>query len=186
MSLATTLLTFPVTSLVTCFVTTSQSQMCSAPQRKRFDPPKVRRRFTLRSQAPRHSQSDSIHLKRAEGSLCDLRTRTAPQREARATRPTQSAQRVHFAISKREPRHSEPTHPKHAEGRHSESNSTHPNSGEGSLCGLQMCTAPERPAQSAAPATKFDTQARKYYACHEICTKSSKALRPQRNLHEKL
>ena len=78
---------------LTCFFTTSQSQNTLRAQRKRLSPPKARRGFTARSQ----------HVHRAT---------------ARAIRPTQSAQRVYFAGSKREPRNSEndSTHPKRAEG----------------------------------------------------------------------
>ena len=50
--------------------------MCAAPQRERFDPPKVRRRFTLHVQA--------VHCA-----------------TARAIRLDQSSQRVHFAFAQR-------------------------------------------------------------------------------------
>ena len=80
--------------------------MCTAPQRDRFDPPKVRRGIALRSQ-------------------------NAHRATARASRPTQSAQMVHFARSTCAPRHSE-------------SDSTHPKCAEGSLRFLKMCTAPQR------------------------------------------
>ena len=68
-------------------------QMRAAPQRERFDPPKVCRGFTLRAQ--------NVH-----------------RAAARAIRPTQAAQRVRFACSKCAPRHSESglTYPKCAEG----------------------------------------------------------------------
>ena len=88
---------------------------------------------------------------------------------ARAIRPAQSAERVHFAFSKCAPRHSESDliHPKCADfafsksaPRHSESDSTHP----------KRCACHD-----------ISAQARKYCACHEICTKSSKVLRLPRN-----
>ena len=88
--------------------------MSTAPQRERFDPPKARRGFASRSQ-------------------------NSHRTTARAIRPTQSAQRVHFAFSKCAPRNSE-------------SDSTHPKCAEGSLCVFKMCTAPQRamrPTQSA-------------------------------------
>ena len=111
---------------------------------------------------------------------------------ARAIRPTQSAKRVHFACSKRAPRHSD-------------SNLTRPKCAEGSRRLLKMCTVPQRErfdppkvrkgfasrsqnvhrataraisrSQSDVPATSIYTQAPKYCACHEIRTKSSKAPR---------
>ena len=105
---------------------------CAGPQRERFDPPKVRRGFTLYFQHAR----------------C-----------AKAMRCNQSAQTVHFAFPKNGPRHSESdsTHPKCAEGslcshfafakcapRHSESDSTTLKCAEGSLCIFKKCTAPQR------------------------------------------
>ena len=167
--------------------------MRTAPQRKRFGPPKVRRGFTSHAQnarrttatairpaqsaqrahfafsnrAPRHSESDSTHPKRADGSLCIFKMRTVPQRErcdppkvrrgltlpfqnthratARAIRPTQSAQKVHFTFASATARAIGPT---------------------------QML--------------RLLRHARKYCACHEICTKSSKVRRMPRNLHKKL
>ena len=80
--------------------------MRAAPQREQFDPPKARRGFASRAQ-------------------------NAHRTTVRAIRPTQSAQRVHFAFSKRAPRHSE-------------SDSTHPKCAEGSLCIFKMCAAPQR------------------------------------------
>ena len=47
------------------------------------------------------------------------------------SRPTQGVQKVHFALSKCEPRHSE-------------RDSTHPKCAERSLCDFSMCTAPQR------------------------------------------
>ena len=101
--------------------------MRAAPQRERFDPPKVRRRFTLHFQntiRPTHSAT------------------------ARAIRPTQSAQRARFAFSICAPHHSENDSAHFAFStcapRHSESDSTHPKCAEGSLCIFNMRAAPQR------------------------------------------
>ena len=152
-----------------------------------------------------NSVTSPTHPKSAEGSLCDLKTRTAT---ARATRPAQSAQRVHFAISKCEPRR-DSTHPKRAKGslcvrkgapRHSQIDSTHPKRApmmipvqgpaknnksqdlvskclaEVSLCVLKMRTALQR---ERLDPTKVLRLPRNLQA-------SWKVLRLPRNLHEKL
>ena len=74
--------------------------------------------------APRHSPSDSTRPKCTEGSLYQHVHRAT----ARALRPTQRVQRVHFASSKCAPRHSE-------------SDLTRPKCSDGSLCIGAMCAA---------------------------------------------
>ena len=130
--------------------------------------------FAISKCAPGHGESDS---------LCDLKMRTAPQRDrfdppkfalrsqtahratARATRLAQSAQRVHFAISKC---------PKSARGFtlrspnahcHSESDSTH---------------------QSAAPATKSTRKLESTAPATKSAQKDLKCGARPRNLHEQL
>ena len=140
-------------------------RMRAVPQRDRFDPPKVRRWFTLRAQ-------------------------NAHRATARASRPAQSAQRVHFAISRCEPRHSE-------------SDLTHPKRTKGSQKVHRATARAIRPAKARRGFTLQSPNAHhaaaralrlprllhaswKHCACHEICTKSSKVLRLPRNLHEQL
>ena len=148
--------------------------MCTAPQRDRFDPPKVRRRFALRSQ-------------------------NAHRATARAIRPTQSAQKVHFACSKCAPRHSgsdltrmlkmraapqrervDP--PKVRRGFASPSQNAHRTTARAiSVSQSDVPATKSTPrCQSTAPATKFARKAPKCRACHEIQPKRSKVLRLSR------
>ena len=126
-------LAFRVTSLVTCFVTTSRS---------------LRRGFTVRFQNAHRATARSIRP---------------------MTRPAQSAQRVRFAISKCEPRHSE-------------SDSTNPKPAEGSVCDLKMCAEPPQREQFDPPKvrrglTLCDLQMR------TMPQRPVKVLRLPRNLH---
>ena len=79
-------------------------KMRTAPQRERFDPPKVRKGFALRSQNARRATAISLSQSDA---LATKPTPSAHRATARAIRPTQSAQRVRFARSKCAPRHSD-------------------------------------------------------------------------------
>ena len=124
MSGATTLLAF-LSSRVSSRL--RDLKMCSAPRRKRFNPAKVSLCDLNMCTAPQRDRFDPLKVRRG----CALRAQNAHRATARATRPAQSSQRVHFAISQCEPRRSESdsTHPKHAKGSH---------------CDLKMCTAPQR------------------------------------------
>ena len=90
-------------------------KMRTAPQRERFDLPKVRRGF-VKTCLPRNLHPGALKM------------RTAPQRE-RFDPP--KVQTVRFACSKCAPRHSE-------------SDLTHPKCAEGSFRMLKMRTAPQR------------------------------------------
>ena len=114
---------------------------------------------------------------------------------ARAVRPTQSAQRVHFAFSTCAPRHSESdlTHPKCAEGPLSSFNAPnvrrgftlqnfqkwtapHPKCAEGtlhSLCICKMCAAPQQ--ERFHPPTE-----RRRFALHvqKVRRATARAIRP--------
>ena len=178
------------------------------------------------------AQNDSARPKHTEGSLCDLNMCTTPQRDqfdppkqsaqrfalrsqnahratARATRPAQSAQRVQFAISKCEPRHSErfDTPKARSEVRFACLRRTPPQPerfdlpkarrrftlrAENAHRATARATRPNESAapatksarklESAAPATKSARKALKCCAFHEICTKSSKVLRLSRKI----
>ena len=85
-------------------------KMRTAPQRERFDPPKVRRGFASRSQNVRRATARAISLSQSDAlatKSTPRRTQNAHRATARTIRHTQSAQRVRFACSKCAPRHSE-------------------------------------------------------------------------------
>ena len=137
-------------------------KMRTAPERERFDPPKVRRGLTSRSQ--------NVH-----------------RATARAIRPTQSAQRVHFLFSKvcTAPQRERCDPPKVRRGftlhslcapRHSESDWDHPKCANGSLCIFNKCTAPQREQVDPSKVLRLPRHGRA----------SSKVRRLPRNLHEKL
>ena len=126
--------------LVTCFVTNS-----------RFSPSTVR------------SQNVHCATARATRPAQSAQSQNVSRTTARETRPTQSGhtQRVHFAISKCAPRHSE-------------SDSTHQRAAP--------ATKSARKLESTAPATESARKALKCCVCHEICTQSSEVLRLSRKI----
>ena len=161
-SIVTPLVTSVVTSLVTCFATsvvttlllslviTSNASLIMCLDAPRITTPShlpscllwsvmslatTLPAFRVSSQlrdlkmCPAPSESDSAHPKGFT-----VRSQHVHRATARSMRPTQSAQRVRFAISKCAPRHSK-------------SDSAHPKCAEGWLCALNMRAI--RPTQSA-------------------------------------
>ena len=141
MSLATTLLAFRVTPLVTCSVATSRSQNVLRATAKAIQPTQSvqRARCAISKCESHHIEIDSTHPKCA--ALCDLKMCTAPGRE-RPDPPkvrrgfilqshnVSRTTRVQFACCKCAPGHSE-------------SDSIHPKCAEGSPCDLKMRAAPQ-------------------------------------------
>ena len=157
MSLATTLLAFRVT----CIVTTSRSQnVLPTTRRKQFNPSKARR-----------GAISNVHRATARSIRPAQSAQNAHRATARATRLAQSAQRVHFAISKCEPRRSE-------------SDSTRPKRAKGSLCDLKMCTAPQRERFNPPKVRRgFTLQSPNAHHAASRATRPLKVLRLPRNLH---
>ena len=112
--------------------------------------------FAISKCAPRHGESDPTRPKRADGSVCDLKMRTAPQRE-RFDQP-----KVRRRLSLRSP------NAHRATGR-----ATRP---------IKVLRLPRNLHESTAPATKSARKALKCCACHEMCTNSSKVLRLSRKM----
>ena len=129
-------------------------KMCTAPQRDRFDPPKVRRGFTLQAQNVLRST-------------------------AKAIQPIQSAQRVHFAISTCAPRHSESDSTVHfavSKCAPRAARSTRP------LKVLRVPQNVRSSWKVLRLPQNMNQKALKCCASHEICTNSSKVLRLSRKL----
>ena len=181
-------------------------KMRTAPQRERPTQSAQRVHFAFSKCAPHHSESDSIHPKCAESSLCIFKT--VHRATTRAMRPTQSAHRVHFACSKYAPRHSETdsTRPKCAENslcihfaltlhlqslRRATARAIGPAQSAQRVLFAFSKGAPRHSESSSTRPKCCDchdigAQARKYCACHGICTKSPKVLHLPRNLHKNL
>ena len=190
---------------VSCFVTTSRSQNVPRAQRKRFSPPN-RVHCAISTCAPRHSKIDSTHRKCAEGSLCDVKMRAAPQRE-RFDPPKVRRGFASHAQKRTAPQRERLDPPKVRRGFASRSQNVHRATARaiGPAQSAQMCSpsqnvhrataraislsqsdvpatksTPRRP--STAPAAKCELKAPKCRACHEIQPKRSKVLRLSHNL----
>ena len=105
----------------------------------------------------RHSESDSTHPKREEGSLCVLKRCTAPQREQFNPLKAQRGFTCNLQMCTAPQR--ERLDPSAA-----------------------PATEPARKLERAAPATKSARKALKWCACREICRNSSKVLRLSRKI----
>ena len=147
--------------------------MRTSPQRGRFHTPKVRRGFTFHFQnvhratvrvirptqikcaedsrsfskrAPRHSESDSTHLKTETAQRVHFaftsHFQNVHRATARAIRPTRSAQRAHFAFQNTHRATARAIRPTQS----AQGFSLH------SLCICNMCTAPQRERFDPIPA----------------------------------
>ena len=139
-------------------------KMRTAPQRKRFNPPKARRGFASHAQNAHHATARAISLSQSDALATNLhpgalKMRTAPQRERfvppKARRGfALRSQNVHRATAR--------------------------------AISLSQSDVPATKStprhQSTAPATKFTPKAPKCCACHEIQPKRSKLLRLSRKV----